>query len=381
MKKLNELMSFDLDVHPNSFGLELEIENFQLAGKMPKNWAMKEDGSLRNNGREFVSDPLRFEHVEACLTQMLSVLKLNEDSYSERTSIHVHCNVRDFTSDNIASMALLYLVFEGIFFSYVDKTRQRNIFCVALTEFQAAEYLSSCFYKPDFQNGLPWEKYSAFNLLPLTSLGTIEFRHMQGNNDIPYIMTWIEAINHLKTLASQHSFDEWFAQISVLNNTSEYFAFVKRCFGNVAEGMFRKLTYSDYKRLMYPGIVQAKLWTVLNQQKLDAEVKSKAKKAKQTIVFDELVNNVLPGELWPAAEQLNRRMMRVPEGVQPAPPPARVPNQLLGQLAAVEQRLANAERQAVDHQRPAPRFPAPRQARFLEPDDDGFAAAAARGEL
>lgn len=291
--KLSDIYRYDFPITGNCFGIELEIENFEVNGKLPENWYMKEDGSLRNGGREFVSDPLPFAEVEKNLTTIFSLLKLYEDSYSERTSIHVHCNVRDLTTDNIASMTLLYLVFEGIFFAYVDKSRRKNIFCVSLNQFQAADYLSSCFYKPNMENGLHWEKYSAFNLLPLQNLGTVEFRHMQGNNNVPYIMSWIEAINQLKTLSKQHTFNEWFDQVKLLNNTSEYFAFAKRLFDGAGEGLFRGLSYSDYKTLMYPGIMQAKLWEVLNQQKRDAELKSKIKRERKinpmTLTFDDVI--------------------------------------------------------------------------------------------
>ncbi len=307
MKKLSELYGFDVPVSGDKYGIELEIEAFDIKKSVPKTWHVKEDGSLRNGGREFVSDPLEFKHIENSLTQLFSCLSLCEDSYSERTSVHVHCNVRDLSTDNIASMALLYLVVEGIFFSYVDKSRSKNIFCVSLNQFQAAEALSNCFYKPDMGNGMHWEKYSAFNLLPLSQFGTIEFRHMQGTSDVPYIVAWIEAINQLKTQAQKHTFDEWFAQISVLNNTSEYYSFARRLFGDCADKMFRGLSYSDYKNLMYPGIVQAKLWQVLNQQKVDAEIKAKAKvkKIQNILLWDDTVLMQAQGQpATPATETM-----------------------------------------------------------------------------
>lgn len=305
--KLSDIYRYDDQVSGDCFGIELEIENFELIKRLPVNWCMKDDGSLRNGGREFVSDPLSFAEIEENLATIFSLLKLHEDSYSERTSIHIHCNVRDLTTDNIASMTLLYLVFEGVFFAYVDKSRRKNIFCVSLNQFQAAEYLSSCFYKPNMENGLHWEKYSAFNLLPLQSFGTVEFRHMQGNNNIPYIVSWIEAIKQLKTLAKQHTFNEWFDQVKLLNNTSEYFAFAKRLFSGAGESLFKGLSYSDYKTLMYPGIMQAKLWEVLNQQKRDAEIKNKAKRDKTTkskgLIFDELVIDMQRQGGHPVPEQ------------------------------------------------------------------------------
>jgi len=74
-------------------------------------------------------------------------------------------------------------------------------------------------------------KYSALNLLPLTKLGTIEFRAMEGTDDLNRIIDWIGILTSLNAYCQKTSLDVIVAAIKTLNTTSLYEAFKQDVFG------------------------------------------------------------------------------------------------------------------------------------------------------
>jgi len=254
------------------YGLELEIEDqraLRLNGFHVDGWNMIEDGSLRNNGMEFITvPPVKVGDVEARLEDLFKAVKISKNSYSDRTSIHVHCNMQGEKLDTLKSFCLLYLVTERAFFNYVEQERFENVFCVPLMDFAAPFGLFNVLNKGSL--GRNWAKYSALNLLPLSELGTVEFRHMHGTSDVKKIVTWVKAIDLLKQSARKKSFEEWRAQITQLNTTSEYGMFLMEIFGELEIAFLgNNHPFDYYKEMLYANIMQAKLWEY-------AELKEKA---------------------------------------------------------------------------------------------------------
>lgn len=179
---------------PLFVGLECEIENIIDHAKV--NGAVfniTTDGSLRNNGYEYVSVPL---HVSEACTQfrgLHAALVKGKDAFTARTSIHVHANCLNLDTQTVRSIVLTYALFEEAFFAMVDKDRRHNIHCVPLTETFLPSYYGSSL------DGLlhRWHKYTALNLKPLTKYGTIEFRHMHGTSDTVLMSEWLSAIENL----------------------------------------------------------------------------------------------------------------------------------------------------------------------------------------
>lgn len=184
------------------FGVELEIESVNRE----VNWRnynpiieMKEDHSLRNNGKEFITPPLDlkttlslFENVH----ESVSFYKKDE-KFSERTSIHVHVNCQNMELEHVRQAILLYALYEECFFSMVEPSRRDNIHCVPLTD----TYLPSYFRQNLTTMVSRWSKYTALNILPLKTLGTMEFRHMQGHDDTELLRDWLLCIENLLSLA------------------------------------------------------------------------------------------------------------------------------------------------------------------------------------
>lgn len=209
-------------------GIEVETENVKRFNQYSPYWRMIEDGSLRNSGREFITPPIRAWRVEHALVQLFNH-ELNSDiEFSERTSIHIHMNVRTLTVPQLETLIMTYLVFEKVLFNYVGNDRYSNIFCVPIVETDIGENLLTLVTNkhPDIR----WQKYTALNLLPIMQKGTIEFRHMNGTGDVERLVTWINIILCLKKFALQKSPEYIWKRINTLNTTSEYRMFAEEVF-------------------------------------------------------------------------------------------------------------------------------------------------------
>jgi hypothetical protein len=206
-------------------------------------WDIKEDGSLRNNGREFVTPGvIPVSLTESALTQLFACL--NEDiDFSNRTSIHVHMDVRQLSLQQMVALLLVYTTVENLLFKFVGNNRRTNIFCVPIVE---TNLLSDMRLDPKvFMHSIDrmWSKYSALNLLPIVSQGSIEFRHMPGTRDVHTIVTWIDMISRLKTFVYKNSYDSIVNQILHLNSNSMYRQFVDQVFDSL-------VTYLDTSNLL-----------------------------------------------------------------------------------------------------------------------------------
>lgn len=189
-------------------GIELEIEDVQgLSGGTPYGWKVEEDGSLRNVGKEYISPPLQvdvlpvhFEHIHKNLVSYSG----NNNYFSDRTSIHVHVNCLDQTQDEVKSIVLWYALFEPLFFAMAAPCRANNIHCVGLDQTSLSATYSRTL--PIFVQ--KWSKYTALNLLPLATQGTIEFRHMEGHGDLSRFTAWVKTLENLWTFGQTNMMDK-----------------------------------------------------------------------------------------------------------------------------------------------------------------------------
>lgn len=208
----DELVSDDM------VGIEVELEGlprpyyaYQEEGRLDPYWNSVEDGSLRRSSRghgvEFVFNTPMFgkDVVDA-----LEVLhrEVGDAVPSPRTSVHVHLDVRDMDFNQLVKLLCVYLVIEPIFFHQVDPSRKNNPYCVPLRSCRRyiknlARGLSGT-SNGNFISSIAQHsgyKYTALNVLPITSQGSIEFRHKEGTTDVPELLRWINMILSLKKYA------------------------------------------------------------------------------------------------------------------------------------------------------------------------------------
>ena len=288
-------------------GVELEIENLpsghgyyvDLAGSF---WVVDEDGSLRPRGEawEFISKPAPMSVMLAEVANLLTNLKVTEeDNYSDRCSVHIHTNVLDFTQGQIASLALIYPVFESVLFRFINHYKKKedqgycrdtNLYCIPWSDCRLNKNLvDNMFNSPDSIRY--WQKYTALNLLPIREKGTVEWRHLHGTCDIDKITQWVNMIGAIMAYAKNTSFDDIVKTITILNDVSSYQQF----FQDVLQGT---LDYTEeYRPLLAEGVVNAK-YSLMNWE-------ANKNKPKKKSLLDSLAeyNKVAVDDVAPAHPQ------------------------------------------------------------------------------
>jgi hypothetical protein len=240
------------------YGVELEIEGLGNFGDLTDlcvaGVTYHADGSLRNNGAEYVTAPMRYHELEHTLTNFFNKNKLTEKNYSERCSVHVHTNVSDMTWEQFQTLVLIYQVFEKCLFGFIGNERERNIFCVPLYDtILTRKVLSS---PTALINGSKaWEKYTALNFLPVWTQGSIEFRHMTGTCNMAYILTWCQIIGKMFAFAKKHTYEEIKTFFLTLNTTSLYADGVYRVFEEYAIYLTQ---VADFHQRVEDGVLAAK---------------------------------------------------------------------------------------------------------------------------
>lgn len=216
------------------------------------------DGSLRGESAEFITKPMKLTHALHSLEQFFADTKYGPDNFSDRTSVHFHANCTDLTQDQLAAVALLYSVVEEALFEFVGSYRDTNIYCVPWYQCRNhSQVIYNCLNNPGAMR--EWQKYTALNYLPLSTQGTIEFRHMHGTADMKKLTTWGNIIGSLMLRAKEASYEEISAEICELNNNSQYRVF----FEKVLSG---QLPFDDsYNSLLEKGVIQAKYSLFTNQ--------------------------------------------------------------------------------------------------------------------
>lgn len=251
-KPTNKLI--DLDTY---IGIEVEVERIKREGgigELEVNsadgsafiWNNTTDGSLRNDGREFVSVPLKGEDISFALSILNDHFKKDKTciahEFTDRTSVHIHMNARDLSVEQYNNFLLTYLLVEPLLYKFVGGDRAKNIFCVPVLESDLsgllgnlADSMVSGTGSNFISNTRAWQKYTGLNLLPTTQYGTIEFRHMTGTSDIDRLSTWINLIFSIKLYALSVKFSDLVSWFSDLNTSSEYLATIHSIFGELTQ--------------------------------------------------------------------------------------------------------------------------------------------------
>lgn len=182
------------------FGIELEYENVRRdAGLRGTRWSAVRDGSLRNNGIEYVSEPLSFRDVGPSLTSVMGIAAGLGARVTPRCGLHVHLNMRPYTVGQVLSLAVVYGLLEPSVFKRFAEGRELSPFCVP----QYANTLLVGHLQEDtrgarlharlpLRNVTATSKYAAVNYSSLRTFGTVEARHLRGTLDPREAREWVE---------------------------------------------------------------------------------------------------------------------------------------------------------------------------------------------
>lgn len=235
------------------YGIELEIENIGF-DRTPNGFRLEGDGSLRN-GIELIGHPMTYSNLHYCLTQLFDKYKMDPAvNYSERCSTHVHTDAHNLTVQQVAAIVLLYQVFERLLFRYVGRDRGKNIFCVPWHDTTMTAKVVHNMFKGHTHTFRTWQKYTALNLIPLTTQGTLEWRHLHGTNQVDFIMQWCRIIGHIYRVATALEYDVLKDKIIKLNNNSQYHNLLEEVFKEDAVA----LTDPGYEMLLEEGVITVK---------------------------------------------------------------------------------------------------------------------------
>jgi hypothetical protein len=251
-------------------GVELEVEktrelDYYTAGYLSGLWMFERDGSLRvghgGEAYEFISKPVQMQFLLPELQKFFEYTKFDESNYSDRCSVHVHTNVTDFTQDMLASLSMVYTVVEDVLFQYANHykaptmdgyNRDTNLYCIPWNQCRMNHRLVEKLFGNSHAHLARWQKYTALNLLPITTQGTVEWRHMHGTADMEKLTTWLNLIGSIMWYARRTQLDDVIKTILTLNDTSAY----RQFFLDVTKGY---LEYKEeYQVPLAEGVINAK---------------------------------------------------------------------------------------------------------------------------
>lgn len=302
-------------------GIEIEIEDARRMHPIGP-ITVENDNSLRNNGLEFITLPLFHKHALAVLKNFYQQNKVTEENYSERCSTHVHVNAGNLTLEQIGDLCLLYQVVEDLLFKFVGRYRSDNIFCVPWNEAGVSYMLVNNLRDKGTGHSViaGWQKYTALNLLPLASKGSVEFRHMYGTCDTEKISQWLNLIGCMFEYIKQVPLEELKKLILNMNTISNYEGWLEQVFQQYTS----LLRCPDYQVLLSNGVIEAKCM-------LHTPPKAEAKAYKKKLGEDHFIEDDIIDALHLAAPVVQNQRAR--RGGQigglnfdqaVAPPPRRV---------------------------------------------------------
>ena len=189
------------------YGIEVEAEGcspdvasgLQWSNAYYDYWGTVGDGSLRNGGIEFVSKPLTRAQVPTAINALWPYILSGRARPSVRTGIHIHASCLGRTIAEVQRILMHYALVEPVLFDFVGPAREENIYCIPWYRSpeeatNVTEWLSS-------YDGIPFNirgdgpcKYSALFVGPLTTFGTIEFRHAPTFTDPEMMRRWFAMV-------------------------------------------------------------------------------------------------------------------------------------------------------------------------------------------
>lgn len=183
-----------------------------------KKWySPHQDGSLRGvDAVELVfTKPLHAPHAKNAVDAVLSSASSHRWQVNRRTGFHVHLNVGNLTEEQFSNLLKMYALYEAAIFTAVGDGRSGSIFCIPwFRDVQLTQLLADVIKGgSSYQYSRNFGKYSALNVKPISSFGSVEFRHMRNTLDKERIQNWMNLILLLHKQACRDDFAGWWAEV------------------------------------------------------------------------------------------------------------------------------------------------------------------------
>lgn len=198
-------------------GIEIECQT----GRSPLNqealytfWNNVPEGSIR--GYELVlGNPSSGVGTINALNVLESSMPSDRfsDAFAETTSTHVHINCLDMTIPQMLNFIILSIMFEKVLYNYVEPHRNKNHFCLPITDAKDVlkrinTFITSYRARPSAARGHMERlfsqsscKYAGINLSSLVRYGTLEFRMHHGTCDFDAIVRWLNILLSIREYA------------------------------------------------------------------------------------------------------------------------------------------------------------------------------------
>ena len=95
-------------------------------------WHQEPDGSLRNNGMEYISKPMFGEDAVDALTELEEGLTGRGYEITPRCGLHVHLDVSGASVGELLSTLVGFALVENAIYKYVGVERRDNIYCLPI---------------------------------------------------------------------------------------------------------------------------------------------------------------------------------------------------------------------------------------------------------
>ena len=194
-------------------GLEIEVEHVNRGVDWVRStdlWNVVGDGSLRDQGAEFVSTPLTVDELLPAVEKYYEFASDLGYKASIRTSTHVHINMQQYTLQQVGAVCALYSVVEPILFDILGQDRDECTYCVPWYRARGQATVARSMLGRRDLSRVRMEidsgtcKYTALNLAALIRFGTLEFRAAPTFEDKMPLLSWVDTIMRLVDIGVEH---------------------------------------------------------------------------------------------------------------------------------------------------------------------------------
>jgi len=301
--------------------LELESEKAQPLGWVDKQsmWTVHNDGSLRQNGVEYVfNNPLWGGDIDAALQAFednTKGVKFIDTGYG---STHVHYNVGNLYTTEVMSIVVGWSILEDAFLTVCKPSRDGNNFAQRfnvlnqLVNVLSTQYTSGGNRIERLFTGISpdYWKYANLNLATIRGLGTLEFRPYHSTWDIKEIRSWIDRIvSFCKGMVAIGD------PVQVLEEADRNLeAFISKYAGVPATEKLIDLTRRNISTAFRLAYVVDK-WEDVKALRASSQKKSQ-KKGYKDIVMDDPVRTIDLETIRRSAEEIQAQIARERETLQ-----------------------------------------------------------------
>ena len=200
---------FDKIGSSRKFGIELEIaecEDYREWGRYD-GWGVKTDGSLDEDGREFVSAPMYGNDGHKSIKEMCKRMNDNGCDVTDDCGFHLHIDLTDFSDNQLKSLALAYHYTREFWNQCVSEERRDTYYAQLSSDSKHwsndhwnREKILSSRNVPSANGRYVWCNWQAYN-----AHKTVEIRSHEPTTDSETIINWVKAhakfVDYVKTLS------------------------------------------------------------------------------------------------------------------------------------------------------------------------------------